>query len=99
MKKSANADATQKDPRRNNERIIRSPRGTVLSAKSWLTEAPLRMLMNNLDPEDVRAATTALIRDGGFCEYFDPLTGEGIGGATFSWTAAIALLLEAAGRT
>ena len=51
MKKSANADATQKDPRRNNERIIRSPRGTVLSAKSWLTEAPLRMLMNNLDPE------------------------------------------------
>src|ERR1700751_286588 len=51
MKKSANADATQKDPRRNNERIIRSPRGTVLSAKSWLTEAPLRVLMNNLDPE------------------------------------------------
>ena len=32
-------------------RIIRAPRGTELSAKSWLTEAPLRMLMNNLDPE------------------------------------------------
>ncbi|OHE77170.1 MAG: urocanate hydratase [Verrucomicrobia bacterium RIFCSPHIGHO2_12_FULL_41_10] len=32
-------------------RVIRSPRGTELSAKSWLTEAPLRMLMNNLDPE------------------------------------------------
>ncbi|HEX9207864.1 MAG TPA: hypothetical protein VF851_06485, partial [Steroidobacteraceae bacterium] len=30
---------------------IRAPRGTVLSARSWLTEAPLRMLMNNLDPE------------------------------------------------
>ena len=30
---------------------IRAPRGTVLSAKSWLTEAPLRMLMNNLDPD------------------------------------------------
>ncbi len=30
---------------------IRSPRGTTLTAKSWLTEAPLRMLMNNLDPE------------------------------------------------
>src|SRR5207248_4208619 len=26
-------------------------RGTKLTAKSWLTEAPLRMLMNNLDPE------------------------------------------------
>ena len=32
-------------------RRIRAPRGTELSAKSWLTEAPLRMLMNNLDPE------------------------------------------------
>jgi len=31
-------------------RTIRAPRGTTLSAKSWLTEAPLRMLMNNLDP-------------------------------------------------
>ncbi|MFI0488863.1 MAG: urocanate hydratase [Yersinia sp. (in: enterobacteria)] len=30
---------------------IRSPRGTKLTAKSWLTEAPLRMLMNNLDPD------------------------------------------------
>jgi urocanate hydratase len=34
-----------------NARVIRAPRGTQLSAKSWLTEAPLRMLMNNLDPE------------------------------------------------
>ena len=32
-------------------RVIRAARGTQLSAKSWLTEAPLRMLMNNLDPE------------------------------------------------
>ena len=32
-------------------RRIRAPRGTKLSARSWLTEAPLRMLMNNLDPE------------------------------------------------
>ncbi len=30
---------------------IRSPRGTELNAKSWMTEAPLRMLMNNLDPD------------------------------------------------
>lgn len=34
-----------------NSRVIRSPKGTELSAKSWLTEAPLRMLMNNLDPD------------------------------------------------
>ena len=32
-------------------RPVRAARGTELSAKSWLTEAPLRMLMNNLDPE------------------------------------------------
>jgi len=32
-------------------RHIRAPHGRNLSARSWLTEAPLRMLMNNLDPE------------------------------------------------
>ena len=32
-------------------RPVRAPRGTELSCKSWQTEAPLRMLMNNLDPE------------------------------------------------
>ena len=31
-------------------RIIKARTGTTLQAKSWLTEAPLRMLMNNLDP-------------------------------------------------
>ncbi len=31
-------------------REVRSPTGTTLSARSWQTEAPLRMLMNNLDP-------------------------------------------------
>lgn len=38
---------TQHDP----SREIRAPRGTEISAKSWQTEAPMRMLMNNLDPE------------------------------------------------
>ncbi|WP_116114709.1 urocanate hydratase [Austwickia chelonae] len=32
-------------------REVRAPRGTEISTKSWQTEAPLRMLMNNLDPE------------------------------------------------
>ncbi|HEU4655697.1 MAG TPA: hypothetical protein VFS47_17035, partial [Steroidobacteraceae bacterium] len=32
-------------------RVIRAPRGAERSARSWLTEAPLRMIMNNLDPE------------------------------------------------
>ena len=30
---------------------IRAPRGATLNALSWQTEAPLRMLLNNLDPE------------------------------------------------
>jgi len=34
-----------------NHREIRAPRGSECTAKSWLTEAPMRMLMNNLDPE------------------------------------------------
>jgi len=37
--------------RLDNTRTIRAPHGTDLTAKSWLTEAPLRMLMNNLDPD------------------------------------------------
>jgi urocanate hydratase len=37
--------------RLDNMRVIRSPRGPEISAKSWLTEAPMRMLMNNLDAE------------------------------------------------
>lgn len=37
--------------RHDSSRSIRAPRGTDLTAKSWQTEAPLRMLMNNLDPE------------------------------------------------
>src|SRR4249920_2911209 len=36
--------------RSDSRRIIRAATGTQLTAKSWLTEAPLRMLMNNLDP-------------------------------------------------
>ncbi|ODU21378.1 MAG: urocanate hydratase [Sphingomonas sp. SCN 67-18] len=37
--------------RLDNSRRIAAPRGSQLNAKSWLTEAPLRMLMNNLDAE------------------------------------------------
>ncbi len=39
------------DPRHDPTRVIRAPRGTELNCKSWLTEAPFRMLQNNLDAE------------------------------------------------
>jgi urocanate hydratase len=47
-----------------NARVIRAARGSEISAKSWLTEAPLRMLMNNLDP-DVAERPSELIVYGG----------------------------------
>jgi len=37
--------------RLDNTRVVRAARGSALTARSWLTEAPLRMLMNNLDPD------------------------------------------------
>jgi len=52
------------DSRLDTTRVIRAPRGTELSAKSWLTEAPLRMLMNNLDP-DVAENPQSLVIYGG----------------------------------
>jgi urocanate hydratase len=45
-------------------RVIRAATGTQRTAKSWLTEAPLRMLMNNLDP-DVAERPEELVVYGG----------------------------------
>jgi urocanate hydratase len=39
------------DRRHDPARVVRAPRGAVLTCRSWLTEAPWRMLQNNLDPE------------------------------------------------
>ncbi|SNB75434.1 urocanate hydratase [Arboricoccus pini] len=58
---------------------IRAPRGTTLTARSWQTEAPLRMLMNNLDP-DVAENPKELVVYGGIgraardWESFDRIT-------------------------
>ena len=69
-------------------RTVRAPRGTELTAKSWLTEAPLRMLMNNLDP-DVAERPEDLVVYGG------------IGKAARNWEAfdrIVAALREAHGN-
>jgi urocanate hydratase len=49
---------------RSGPRPVRAPHGTKLTAKSWLTEAPMRMIMNNLDP-DVAENPDELIVYGG----------------------------------
>jgi len=46
-----NANPAITDPRRDESRVIRAPRGTEKSCKNWLTEAAYRMIQNNLDPE------------------------------------------------
>ncbi|MBS0213844.1 MAG: urocanate hydratase [Proteobacteria bacterium] len=51
---------SRKDP----SRVIRAPRGATLSCKSWLTEAPYRMIQNNLDP-DVAENPAELVVYGG----------------------------------
>ncbi|MDK2762195.1 MAG: urocanate hydratase [Sphingopyxis sp.] len=50
--------------RLDNSRVIRPATGSAISAKSWLTEAPMRMLMNNLHP-DVAEAPHELVVYGG----------------------------------
>jgi urocanate hydratase len=45
-------------------RVIRAPRGSQLSCRSWLTEAPFRMIQNNLDP-DVAENPAELVVYGG----------------------------------
>ncbi|WP_122033519.1 urocanate hydratase [Aliivibrio sp. EL58] len=56
--------ASPSNPRLDETRTIIAPTGTTLTAKSWLTEAPLRMLMNNLHP-DVAEHPHALVVYGG----------------------------------
>ncbi|MEO0265964.1 MAG: urocanate hydratase [candidate division WOR-3 bacterium] len=46
------------------DRVIRAPRGTKLTCKSWLTEAPMRMLMNNLDPEVAKDPANLIVYGG-----------------------------------
>ncbi|GAA3703860.1 urocanate hydratase [Microlunatus aurantiacus] len=45
-------------------RPVRAARGSTLSAKSWATEAPLRMLMNNLDPENAERPDDLVVYGG-----------------------------------
>ncbi len=73
---------------RHNAREVRSPRGNTITAKSWLTEAPMRMLMNNLDP-DVAENPHELVVYGG------------IGRAARTWDdfdRIVATLRDAGGR-
>jgi glycogen debranching enzyme len=69
-------------------------RGPVWSVVNWMIADGLARSGEAAAATAVRTDTTALIERSGFSEYFDPTTGTGIGGADFSWTAGVYLMLN-----
>ncbi|AFZ69739.1 MGH1-like glycoside hydrolase domain-containing protein [Deinococcus peraridilitoris] len=66
-------------------------RGPVWSVVNWMIEQGLRR--NGFDDlaDRVKLDTLELVKRNGYYEYFNPLTGQGLGGRDFTWTAAIDL--------
>jgi urocanate hydratase len=52
------------EPAQTDRGVVRAARGTDLTARSWQTEAPLRMLMNNLDPENAENPAELVVYGG-----------------------------------
>lgn len=78
------------DPRFEPKRYWRGP---VWGVVNYLIAEGLARYGFAGDAQAIRAETLELMAAQGFAEYFDPVTGEGLGGGGFSWTAAIGLLL------
>jgi len=68
-------------------------RGPVWAVINWLIADGLRLNGAKDLAGQIEQSTVRAIENAGFCEYFDPTTGEGLGGDTFSWTAAAYLVL------
>lgn len=68
-------------------------RGPVWAVVNWMIACGLRETGHAVTADTVASETRRLIGDAGFSEYFNPIDRAGIGGETFSWTAAIDLLL------
>jgi glycogen debranching enzyme len=72
---------------------LRYWRGPVWAVVNWMIADGLGWAGQSALAARVRADTAALIDTAGSREYFDPTDGKGAGGADFSWTAAIRLLV------
>jgi len=66
-------------------------RGPVWVLVNWVVADGLIHAGHADRAEQLRTETRALVARSGFCEYFDPRDGTGIGGEGFSWTAALTL--------
>jgi hypothetical protein len=66
-------------------------RGPVWLIVNWMVADGLRACGRADLADRLREDSLELVRRNGFFEYFDPLTGEGLGGANFTWTAAVTL--------
>jgi hypothetical protein len=66
-------------------------RGPVWGIVNWMLGDGLARHGYEELANRLRGDTRRLIETAGFCEYYDPLTGEGLGGGVFSWTAATGL--------
>jgi len=77
-----------RDPRFDAKRYWRGPAWAIVNR--MIAEGLADYGQNALATR-IQEHTHALVRRGGFAEYFDPTTGEGLGGERFSWTAATAL--------
>ncbi|CAF4937469.1 unnamed protein product, partial [Rotaria sp. Silwood1] len=69
-------------------------RGPVWAIINWLIADGLRKNQLIELAAIIEGQTINAIERAGFCEYFDPITGEGLGGNKFSWTAAAYLVLK-----
>jgi glycogen debranching enzyme len=72
-------------------------RGPVWAVVNWMIAEGFARQGRDDMAQRVRRSTAQAIAERGFGEYFDPLTAEALGGAHFSWTAAIFLMLEGSG--
>jgi len=68
-------------------------RGPVWLVVNWMILDGLRRAGRRDLAARIRRDSIGVVARSGFREYFDPITGEGLGGTDFSWTAAMVLLL------
>ena len=81
------------DPAHPDFEPMRYWRGPIWAVVNWMIAEGFAASGHERLATTIRAHTRALIGTAGLAEYFDPVSGRGLGGADFSWTAAVQLML------